>query len=77
MHLSFDFLGRRIALAMLTIACAVTSAAAADWPYWRGPNFDGTAEATAYQMTGIPLAATTATYSGNGKTLVDLAHQLP
>ncbi|MDA7893839.1 PQQ-binding-like beta-propeller repeat protein [bacterium] len=31
---------------MLTIACAVTSAAAADWPYWRGPNFDGTAEAT-------------------------------
>ena len=46
MQLSFDFVGRRIALAMLVLACGVTSAAAADWPYWRGPSFDGKAEAT-------------------------------
>lgn len=46
MHMSFDFIGRRITLAMLVIACGVTSAAAADWPYWRGPTFDGQAKAT-------------------------------
>ncbi len=46
MYFSFDFIGRRVLLAMLAVACGVMSAAAADWPYWRGPTFDGTAEAT-------------------------------
>ena len=46
MHMSFDFIGRRITLAMLVIACGVTSAAAADWPYWRGPTFDEQVKAT-------------------------------
>ena len=46
MYFSFDFIGRHVALAMLAVACGMTTAAAADWPYWRGPTFDGTAEAT-------------------------------
>ena len=45
MYFSFDFIGRRVSLAMLAVACGVTSASAADWPYWRGPTFDGTAQA--------------------------------
>ena len=51
MYFSFDFIGRRVSLAMLAVACGVTSAAAADWPYWRGPTFDGTAEATGLGKT--------------------------
>ncbi|MAI73078.1 MAG: hypothetical protein CMM01_19525 [Rhodopirellula sp.] len=46
MYLNFDVIGRRVSLAMLAFAWVVTSAAAADWPYWRGPTFDGTTEAT-------------------------------
>ena len=46
MHLSFDTSARRVIVALLTIAMGVTSLAAADWPYWRGPTFDGTAQAT-------------------------------
>ncbi|WP_168566813.1 PQQ-binding-like beta-propeller repeat protein [Crateriforma spongiae] len=30
----------------LAVGILVTSAAPADWPYWRGPRYDGTADAT-------------------------------
>ena len=46
MHLSFENAGRRVTSALLAVALGVTSLAAADWPYWRGPTFDGTAQAT-------------------------------
>ena len=34
----------RVAAGLLAISCSAT--ALADWPYWRGPKFDGTAEAS-------------------------------
>jgi outer membrane protein assembly factor BamB len=33
-----------VLVGLLALSC--TTSALADWPYWRGPNFDGTAEAT-------------------------------
>ena len=46
MHLSFVPSCRRVGLALIAAAMGVTSLDAADWPYWRGPKFDGTAEAS-------------------------------
>ncbi|MGI9472961.1 MAG: PQQ-binding-like beta-propeller repeat protein [Rubripirellula sp.] len=46
MQLSFVPVCRRVTFALIAAAMGVTSLAAADWPYWRGPSFDGTAEAT-------------------------------
>ena len=39
-------MSRCLTLAILAFACSVTPAAAADWPYWRGPTFDGQAQAS-------------------------------
>lgn len=46
MHLSFVPVCRRVTFVLMAAAMGVTSLAAADWPYWRGPKFDGTAEAS-------------------------------
>jgi outer membrane protein assembly factor BamB len=46
MQLSFDLVSRRLPLAIIAIAMGTTTAISADWPYWRGPSFDGTAEAS-------------------------------
>lgn len=46
MQLSFDFLRRHFRIALVALlAIGSTAAAPADWPYWRGPKYDGTAEA--------------------------------
>jgi outer membrane protein assembly factor BamB len=45
MRLSFDFVCRRLTCALLALAMGTTTAISADWPYWRGPKFDGNAEA--------------------------------
>ncbi len=46
MQLSIDFLFSRRGVAMMVLlAIGLTSTASADWPYWRGPKYDGTAEA--------------------------------
>ena len=46
MHLSFVPVCRRVTFVLMAATMGVTSLAAADWPYWRGPKFDGTAEAS-------------------------------
>jgi outer membrane protein assembly factor BamB len=46
MQLSFDLACRRLSLAIIAVAIGSTVAMSADWPYWRGPSFDGTAEAS-------------------------------
>jgi outer membrane protein assembly factor BamB len=35
-----------VAFFLIVVLTAAPAAQAADWPYWRGPQFDGTAEAT-------------------------------
>ena len=46
MRFRFDLMSRCLTLVILAVACSVTPAAAADWPYWRGPTFDGQAQAS-------------------------------
>ncbi len=48
MHLSFDRLlrGPLVLALALSVAATTSLSQAADWPYWRGPKFDGTAEAS-------------------------------
>ncbi len=46
MQLSLQPLFCRLTVFLLAFAAGTTAATSADWPYWRGPKFDGSAEAT-------------------------------
>lgn len=49
MQFSFYPSSCRLIVALLGTAILSTASTAGDWPYWRGPHFDGTAE-----VTGLP-----------------------